>query len=157
MVNGIYTIDAHCHIYPEKIAAKAVAGTDNFYGENSVGIGTVEDLIESIVGNIQDEFDDEDEEIEQISEDVFNIDGTSAIDEVAELLDIEFPEGEYDTIAGYVMSVLGRIPDADEHPTVEYEGFSFTVEEMDERRIVRILVERLPEPTEDDESETLED
>ena len=55
------------------------------------------------------------------------------------------------------MSVLGRIPDADEHPTVEYEGFSFTVEEMDERRIVRILVERLPEPTEDDESETLED
>ena len=46
MVNGIYTIDAHCHIYPEKIAAKAVAGTDNFYGENSVGIGTVEDLIE---------------------------------------------------------------------------------------------------------------
>lgn len=46
MVNGIYTIDAHCHIYPEKIAAKAVAGTDNFYGENSVGKGTVEDLIE---------------------------------------------------------------------------------------------------------------
>lgn len=45
MVNGIYTIDAHCHIYPEKIAAKAVAGTDNFYGEHSVGEGTVEDLI----------------------------------------------------------------------------------------------------------------
>ncbi len=116
------------------------------------GIVTIEDLIESIVGNIQDEFDDEDEEIEQISEDTFNIDGTSAIDEVAELLDIEFPEGEYDTIAGYVMSVLGRIPDPDEHPTVEYEGFSFTVEEMDERRIVRILVERLPEPDEDNES-----
>lgn len=46
MVNGIYTIDAHCHIYPEKIASKAVAGTDNFYGENSVGTGTVNDLIE---------------------------------------------------------------------------------------------------------------
>ena len=91
------------------------------------------------------------EEIEQISEDIFNIDGTSAVDEVAEMLDIEFPEGEYDTIAGYIMSVLGRIPDADEHPTVEFEGFSFTVEEMDERRIVRILAERLPEPTEDGE------
>ncbi len=115
------------------------------------GVVTVEDLIESIVGNIQDEFDDEEEEIEQISEDVFNIDGTSAIDEVAEMLDIEFPEGEYDTIAGYIMSVLGRIPDVDEHPTVEFEGFSFTVEEMDERRIVRILAERLPEPTEDGE------
>jgi putative hemolysin len=121
------------------------------------GIVTVEDLIESIVGNIQDEFDDEDEEIEQIDEDVFNIDGISAIADVEELLDIEFPEGEYDTVAGYVMSVLGRIPDADEHPTIEYEGFSFTVEEMDERRIVRILVERLPEPTEGDEAETSED
>ena len=46
MVNGIYTIDAHCHIYPEKIAAKAVNGTDNFYGEKSVGTGTVSNLIE---------------------------------------------------------------------------------------------------------------
>lgn len=46
MVNGIYTIDAHCHIYPEKIAAKAVNGTDDFYGEKSVGTGTVSNLIE---------------------------------------------------------------------------------------------------------------
>ena len=45
MINGIKVIDAHCHIYPEKIAAKAVAGTDNFYGESSVGSGTVEDLM----------------------------------------------------------------------------------------------------------------
>lgn len=45
MINNIYTIDAHCHIYPEKIAARAVAGTDNFYGENSVGTGTVSNLI----------------------------------------------------------------------------------------------------------------
>ena len=45
MINNIFTIDAHCHIYPEKIAAKAVAGTDNFYGENSVGTGTVSNLI----------------------------------------------------------------------------------------------------------------
>lgn len=45
MINNIYTIDAHCHIYPEKIAERAVAGTDNFYGENSVGTGTVDNLI----------------------------------------------------------------------------------------------------------------
>lgn len=119
------------------------------------GIVTVEDLIESIVGNIQDEFDDEEEEIKQISEDEFNIDGTSAISEVESLLDIELPEGEYDTIAGFFMSVLGKIPDIDEKPTIEYGGFSFTVTEMDERRIVRILVKRLPEPekTDQDESE----
>ena len=47
MIDNIYTIDAHCHIYPEKIASKAVAGTDNFYGENSVGLGTVSDLVEN--------------------------------------------------------------------------------------------------------------
>lgn len=115
------------------------------------GIVTVEDLIESIVGNIQDEFDDEEEEIQQISEDKFNIDGMSAVSEVDELLGIELPEGEYETVAGYLMSVLGRVPEAYEHPTVEYGGFSFTVAEMDERRIVRIDVERLPE-TEDSEN-----
>lgn len=109
------------------------------------GIVTVEDLIESIVGNIQDEFDDEEEEIQQISEDKFNIDGMSAVSEVDELLGIELPEGEYETVAGYLMSVLGRVPEAYEHPTVEYGGYSFTVAEMDERRIVRITVERLPE------------
>ena len=109
------------------------------------GIVTVEDLIESIVGNIQDEFDDEEEEIQKISEDKFNIDGMSAVSEVDELLGIELPEGEYETIAGYLMSVLGRVPEAYEHPTVEYGGYSFTVAEMDERRIVRITVERLPE------------
>lgn len=117
--------------------------TDEYGGV--AGIVTVEDLIESIVGNIQDEFDDEEEEIQKISEDKFNIDGMSAVSEVDELLDIELPEGEYETVAGYLMSVLGRVPEAYEHPTVEYGGYSFTVAEMDERRIVRITVERLPE------------
>ena len=114
------------------------------------GIVTIEDLIESIMGNIQDEFDDEEEEIEQITENIFNIDGTSDISDVEELLDIKFPEGEYDTVAGYVMSVLGRIPEADEHPVIELEGFAFMVAEMDDRRIVKIIVERLPEPEENE-------
>ncbi len=109
------------------------------------GIVTVEDLIEAIVGNIQDEFDDENEEIEQISEDKFSIDGISAISEVDELLGIELPEGEYETIAGYMMSILGRVPEVYEHPAVYFGGYSFTVAEMDERRILRIAVERLPE------------
>lgn len=117
------------------------------------GVVTMEDLIESIVGNIEDEFDDEPEEFEQISENVFNIDGATDIHEVGELLDIEFPEGEYDTIAGYIISVLGRIPDAGEHPSVEYEGYEFTVAETDERRIVRLVAERLPEPEDDDRKE----
>lgn len=109
------------------------------------GIVTIEDLIESIMGNIQDEFDDEEEEIEQISENIFTIDGTSDINEVAELLNIEFPEGEYETVAGYIMSVLGKVPEKNEHPIVEYAGFSFMVAEMDERRIARVIAERAPD------------
>ncbi|MBE6798533.1 MAG: HlyC/CorC family transporter [Ruminococcaceae bacterium] len=109
------------------------------------GIVTIEDLIESIMGSIQDEFDDEEEEIEQISENIFTIDGTSDINEVAELLEIEFPEGEYETVAGYIMSVLGKVPEKDEHPIVEYSDFSFMVAEMDERRIARVIAERVPE------------
>lgn len=111
------------------------------------GVVTIEDLIESIMGSIQDEFDDEEEEIEQISENIFTIDGTSDINEVAELLEIEFPEGEYETVAGYIMSVLGKVPEKEEHPTIEYAGFAFTVAEMDERRIARVIAERLPEET----------
>ena len=56
MINGIYTIDSHCHIYPEKIAEKAVAGTDDFYGGKSVGKGTVDDLIKSGQENGIDKF-----------------------------------------------------------------------------------------------------
>lgn len=116
------------------------------YG-GTAGIVTIEDLLEAIVGNIQDEYDDEDEEIEQVNETTFNLDGTSDIEEVEEILDIKLPEGEYDTIGGLIMSELGRIPKEDEHPVIECAGFSFTVEEVDERRIERVLAVRLPEET----------
>ena len=129
--------------------------TDEYGGV--AGIVTIEDLIEAIVGNIQDEFDDEEEEIEQISEDKFSIDGISAIAEVDQLLGIELPEGEYETVAGYMMSVLGRVPEVYEHPTVNFGGYSFTVAEMDERRILRITVERLPEPEENEGNEEKEE
>ncbi len=109
------------------------------------GIVTIEDLLESIVGNMQDEYDNEEEEIEQISETTFNLDGSTDIEEVAESLNIEFPEGEYDTIAGFIMSVLGRIPSENEQPIIEFGGYSFKVEEVDERRIERVVAEKLPE------------
>ena len=72
------------------------------YG-GTAGIVTMEDLIESIVGNIQDEYDNEDEDIEQLSENIFTIDGVTDIDEVSELLDRKLPEGEYDTLGGMIM------------------------------------------------------
>lgn len=120
------------------------------YG-STAGIVTIEDLLESIVGNMQDEYDNEEEEIEQVNDNLFNFDGMTDIEEVNETLDITLPEGEYDTLGGFIMSELGRIPGEDERPEIEAEGFKFTVEEMEERRIERIRAERLPEETSDEE------
>lgn len=109
------------------------------------GIVTIEDLLEAIVGNMQDEYDNEEEEITQVNETTFNLDGTIDIEEVEELLDITLPRGEFDTLGGFIMSEIGRIPQEDEKPIIICEGFSFTVEEVNERRIERIIAVRLPD------------
>lgn len=119
------------------------------YG-GTYGIITMEDLIEAIVGNIQDEYDDEEEEISKINENLFTIDGGTAIDEVSDLLGIELPEGDYDTVGGFVLTQLGRIPEPDEQPVITYENIVFTVQLIEDRRIVQILVERLPIEEEDE-------
>lgn len=109
------------------------------------GLVTIEDLLESIVGNMQDEYDDEEEEIEQMTDGRFVLEGTSDIGELAETLEIDFPEGEYDTIGGFIMSELGRIPTQEEKAEVRYGGYIFTVTEMDERRISKVEAEKDPD------------
>ncbi len=111
------------------------------YG-GTAGIATMEDLVESIVGDIQDEYDHEDEEFSVIDESTFSIDGTADLEEVDELLDIKLPEGEYDTIAGLIIDRLGHIPSVSEHPSLEIEGITFTVEKVEERRIEKVRAHR---------------
>ena len=106
------------------------------------GLVTIEDLLESIVGNMQDEYDNENEEFTQVDNDTFHIDGIADLDEVEEELGVKLPEGDYDTIGGMIMSMLGRIPEENECPTVEASGFTFTVARMDERRIEEIVAKR---------------
>ncbi len=113
------------------------------------GIVTMEDLLEAIVGNMQDEYDNEQEEVTKLDDNRYEVDGTTDIDEVAELLDIEIPEGDYDTLGGFLMSKLGRIPDASEHPQVEFENAVFTVQSMDDRRIESVHIEVFPKPEEE--------
>lgn len=122
------------------------------YG-GTAGMVTIEDLLESIVGSIQDEYDNEDEELTRVNDTTFTVDGTTDIEEVEEALEIKLPEGEYDTIGGMIMSELGRIPEEGEHPVVEICGYRFTVQAVDERRIEDVLVEKLPEPEEISETE----
>lgn len=124
------------------------------YG-GTAGIVTLEDVLESIVGNIQDEYDDEEEEIKQINETTFTIDGTTDLDEVNELVGVELPEGDYDTLGGFVISLLGYLPEkvTDEPIIAEYENLKFTVLSIDERRMDEIKVEILPKPETDEEED----
>ena len=90
-------------------------------------------------------YDDEEEEIFRVSENAFTVDGSTSIDEIEDLLDVDLPEGDYDTIAGMVVELLGRIPKPGEHPTVTWENLTFTVEEVEERRISKLLIVKDPE------------
>ncbi len=123
------------------------------YGGTS-GIITMEDLLEGIVGNMQDEYDNEEEEISQLSENSFTVDGATALDEVSDLIGVSLPEGDYDTIAGFLMERLGRIPQPGEHPVVTFENVTFTVEEVEDRRISEILIEKTPLPPNPDDVES---
>ena len=110
------------------------------YG-GTAGLVTMEDVLEAIVGSIQDEYDDEEEDISKIDERTFLLEGSTDVEEVEELTGVKLPEGDFDTIAGFVIRQLGYLPQAGEHPEVEYEGLKFTVEEVEDRRVTEIKVE----------------
>lgn len=112
------------------------------------GIVTMEDLLESIVGNIQDEYDHEEDEIRQTGENSFEVDGSISIEELEDLLGSQFPEGEYDTLAGFILDQLGRIPKEGEHAEVQFQNFTFTVMKVEDKRIERVRIVRTPPPPE---------
>jgi putative hemolysin len=110
------------------------------YG-GTAGLVTTEDVMECIVGNIRDEYDDEEEQVTQIDEKTFTFDGVSDIDDVSEVLNVKLPEGDYDTLAGFVINLLGFLPKGDSE-TCTYENLTFTVLEVSERRIEKVKVEK---------------
>lgn len=117
------------------IAIDEYGGTD--------GVVTIEDVIEEIVGNIFDEYDDreiDDEEITQLDQHTYLIPGTTNLYVVEDLLKIEFPSEDYDTISGFVIGQLGYIPNEIEKPEIEFENIRFSVEEMDDKRILQLRV-----------------
>jgi putative hemolysin len=109
------------------------------YG-GTAGIVTIEDLLEEIVGNIFDEYDDEEKEIDKIDENTFIIDGIISLDEVQDFLKVDLPVEEFETLSGFIIGELGRIPDEMEKPAVEFNGVIFKVEEVDDKRIEKVKV-----------------
>jgi putative hemolysin len=109
------------------------------YG-GTAGIVTIEDVIEEIVGNIYDEYDEDDKSIEKGADGAYIVDGGVHIREVNALLEIELPNDEFDTLGGFVISQIGRIPNKHERPAIEYVGYVFQVEEVLEMRLGRIRI-----------------
>lgn len=106
------------------------------------GIITLEDLIEDILGNIQDEYDNEEEEIRRLSDGKFTVDGSTSIEDVEELTGVELSDDDNETIAGFLLSNLGRIPSEGEQPSVEACGLRFTAVKTDGRRVTEVLIEK---------------
>jgi CBS domain containing-hemolysin-like protein len=106
------------------------------------GLVTLEDLLEEIVGSIEDEFDDQPEEqVHRVDEDTIEIDGRVHVDELNESFGFSLPEdGDYDTIGGFVFSELGRIPAQGEE--FRWRDLDFTVLIADKRRIVKLRLHR---------------
>jgi magnesium and cobalt exporter, CNNM family len=109
-----------------------------------VGIATLEDLLEEIVGEIEDEFDVPEEPVEQIGEDAYRVDGMFAIDEFNERFGTDLPDEDFHTVAGFVFGQLGRAPEPGDD--VSYDGMRFDVLEVEGNRIERIAVTFLERP-----------
>ncbi len=109
-----------------------------------VGIVTIEDLLEEIVGEIQDEYDLEEPEITQLDSSTMIVDARMTVADFNDRMGTELPVEEADTLGGFVFGLLGHQPEESEE--VKWSGFSFRVETTDGRRVQKLRVTRLPEP-----------
>lgn len=105
------------------------------YG-GTAGIVTMEDLLEEIVGNIFDEYDEVEDEYNKIDDNTFLISGGVSISNLKKILEVEIPEGEYETLSGYLLELLGRIPEEGEKPIIETETVNYKIEEYEDKRIL---------------------
>lgn len=107
------------------------------YG-GTVGIVTIEDLIEEVFGDIEDEYDDYENEIEVIKEDEYVVDGSAKLDDISDLIGVNMESEEFDSVGGFIIGELGRFPEQKEE--VDLSGIKFVVEEIDKNRIKKVRI-----------------
>ena len=107
------------------------------YG-GTAGIVTMEDILEELVGDIFDEYDKEELEYEKIDENTYILSGSMTIYDVNKLLDAKIPDGDYDTISGFLQEKLGRIPEDEETPIIDTEKVTYKIEESEDKRILKV-------------------
>jgi CBS domain containing-hemolysin-like protein len=111
---------------------------DEFGG--TAGLVTIEDVLEEIVGEIVDEYDEEQPMVGTDDEGGYIVDARMDVDDLAELLDVRFPEEEWDTVGGLVLGLAGRVPTKGE--SFEYDNLILTVEEVEGRRVAMVRAVR---------------
>lgn len=122
------------------------------YGQTA-GLVTMEDILEEIVGNILDEYDEEKSHIQKKGQDEYVIDGMSELKELEERFGIDFQEEEFDTLNGFLISKMDRIPEKDEEFSVVVDGYQFRILKVENRRIKKVLVVRQEAEKEQEEKE----
>ena len=104
------------------------------YG-GTAGLLTMEDILEELVGNIFDEYDDVEVEYKKIDDNTYLVEGSVSLYELKKIIGIEIPEGDYETLSGYLIEKLGRFPEENEHPVLEDERLTYRIEEYEDKRI----------------------
>lgn len=104
------------------------------------GVVTIEDLIEEVMGNIEDEYDDDEPDIKKVDSNTYIVRGLLSLDELNNHLDLNLECENYDTIGGFLISRMGRIPQKDEEKIIEYDNVTFKIEEVKEKRIEKVKI-----------------
>ena len=131
---------------------KQIAIVVDEYG-GTAGVVTMEDILEEIVGEIYDEYDEVKNLYEKIDETTYMLNGGMSVSEVEKILEVAIPEGDYDTISGYLVEQLGRIPTENEKPVIETENVIYKVEKTEDKRIVKVKACKIEIVNEEDDEE----
>lgn len=139
--------------YELQIEKQHIAVLIDEYGGFS-GIVTMEDIIEEIVGDIDDEYDQEEHIIEKIDDNNYLVDGNVSLSDLSEETDINLESENSETIGGFIIDILGEIPEeGDENRDIEFENYVFTILSVKERRIEKVNICIRPSAVENDEDE----
>jgi len=151
-VPGTQTVSKLLKTLKEKMNHLAIV-TDEYGG--TAGIITIEDILEEIVGEILDEHDADESMLTIIDEKSILVDARMEVEKLEEHLDIRLPSGDFESVGGFVIHLLGRIPKVNEK--VPFEDFTITIREADQRKIEKLLITRNPPPFSPEEEKKVQD
>ncbi len=136
-----------------QLAKTHIAVVIDEYG-GTAGIVTIEDLVEEIVGNIFDEYDEELIDFKKLADDSYEVSGMMNLEELEERFEVGFPVDEYETLSGFIISLLGFIPEDGNVSEISFRNLHFKIAQVTEKRIEKVILTVLPTVDEDEQNES---